>query len=246
MRRAASRPTVLVAGGWEGTGRVGLLADVAAVESAGGRPTAVVTALTAQGPRFALLPVPSRLLSAQLEAALAVARPAAVKLGVVPDARTLRVLFSAAARLRVPLVVDPVVRTSRGERLSRLQPRDFRGLARPWVWLTPNIPELAWLLGRRTLPGQVEAVTEYATALLADGFGAVVVKGGHAVGPATDVLVRRGQVVRFVGTRLHPRALHRGTGCRFASTLATRLALGREGASAVRDAQQAVRHYLGG
>ena len=127
----------------------------------------------------------------QLEAALAVARPAAVKLGVVPDARTLRVLFSAAARLRVPWVVDPVVRTSRGERLSRLQPRDFRGLARPWVWLTPNIPELAWLLGRRTLPGHVEAVTEYATALLADGFGAVVVKGGHAVGPATDVLVRR-------------------------------------------------------
>jgi hydroxymethylpyrimidine/phosphomethylpyrimidine kinase len=235
-----------VAAGLEGTGRVGLLADVGSVQAAGGRPTAVVTALTAQGPDFRLLAVPSRLLLAQLEAALAVGRPAAVKLGLVPDARTLAVLWPALVRFAVPLVVDPVVRTSRGERLSSLLPRDFRRLAAPSVWLTPNVPELAWLLGRRTLPSDVDAVTELATVLLADGFAAVVVKGGHLEGPATDVLVCRERVVRVVGRRLRRDGGVRGTGCRFASTLATRLALGQDGLSAVRDAKRAVRRYLRG
>jgi hydroxymethylpyrimidine/phosphomethylpyrimidine kinase len=224
---------------------MGVLADVAAVHAAGGRALAVVTTLTAQGPRFGRLAVPRRFLLAQLEAARSVARPAAAKLGVVPDAATLRVLFAGLLRLRVPVVVDPVVRTSRGERLSSLLARDFRRLGGPRVWLTPNVTELAWLLGLRTLPQSVDAVAEGATALLADGFAGVVVKGGHFLGPATDVFVSRGGVVRLVGRRLSATGL-RGTGCRFASTLATRLALGRTETASVRDAKQAVRRYLGG
>ncbi len=246
MRRAANRPSVLVVGGFEGTGRVGLLADVAAVQAAGGRPLALLTALTAQGAAFSLLTLPSHLLRAQLDAALGLGPPAAVKVGAVPDARTLGLLWPALLRLDVPVVVDPVVRTSRGEVLSGLLPRDFRRLGGPGVWLTPNVPELAWLLGRRRLPRHVEEVVAGATALLADGFSSVVVKGGHLLGAPTDVLVSNEGVVRLSGARLRPKATLRGTGCRFASTLATRLALGRKGEAAVRDARRAVRRYLRG
>lgn len=230
----------------EGTGRVGLLADVGAVHAAGGVATAVVTALTAQGRRFEMASVPGRLLVAQLDAALAFSRPSAVKLGLVPDARTLGLLVPRLRALGVPWVVDPVVRTSHGEQLSRLGPRDFRRLgATPGVWLTPNVPELAWLLGRRTLPRSVEEVTELATALLEEGFAAVVVKGGHQRGPPTDVLVSAVLQVHLAGSRL-PRREKRGTGCRFASTLATRLALGWDSVRAARDAKRAVRRYLAG
>lgn len=245
MRRAASAPTVLVAAGLEGTGRVGLLADVAAVKAADGVASCVVTALTAQGKRFTLVPVPGPLLAAQLRAALLHARPAAVKLGAVPTRKGLAILWPGLVRLGVPVVVDPVVRTSRGERLSQLRPEDFRGLAGPRVWLTPNVAELAWLLGRRALPRSAEEATELATALLADGFQAVVVKGGHLPGPPVDVLVTRARVVRFGGRRL-PGAGRRGTGCRFASTLATRLGLGEDAARAVGHARAAVRRYLAG
>ncbi len=228
----------------EGTGRVGLLADVAAVRAAGGVGVGVVTVLTAQGLRLRLARVPEGLLTAQLDAALAHGRPAAVKLGVVPDRRSLATLWPRLARLGVPLVVDPVVRTSFDERLSRLRPRDYRQLAGDRVWLTPNVPELAWLLGRRAVPRSMDEVTELALALLADGFAAVVVKGGHLPGPSVDVLVSPSGVRRFAGTRLPHRQAQRGTGCRFASTLATSLALGRDSASAVRNAKLAVRRYL--
>lgn len=246
MRRAASAPAVLVAAGLEATGRVGLLADVSAVAAAGGVAFGLATALTAQGRAFRCRPVPGALLQAQLEAALAYRRPDSVKLGMVPDQRTLAVLWPRLVRLRVPVVVDPVVRTSRGERLSRLRPADFRALARPWVWLTPNVQELAWLLGQRAVPEGPEAVCQLATALRADGFGAVLVKGGQLAGPPVDVLVLPQGVHRWKGSRLRRHSGQRGTGCRFASTLATQLARGLGPTAAVSGARAAVRQYLRG
>jgi hydroxymethylpyrimidine/phosphomethylpyrimidine kinase len=243
---AKGRPTVLVAAGLEGNGRAGLLADACAVHAAGGIPRGCATAVTAQGRRFGLLRVPGRLLSLQLDASLAFGPPAAAKVGMVPDAGSLAVLWPVLSRLRIPVVVDPVVRTSRGEVLSRLSPRDFLRLAGPGVWLTPNVGELAWLLGQRRVPRRLEEVTALALVLLAEGFSAVVVKGGHLPGLPTDVLLRPEGVVHLVGRRLARSPDRRGSGCRFSSTLATGLALGRDGVEAARDAKRAVRHYLQG
>jgi len=187
-----------------------------------------------------------RLLLAQLDAALEGHAPDAVKLGMVADVRSLVALWPRLENIGVPVVVDPVVRTSRGERLSRLQPRDFLRLAGPQVWLTPNLLELGWLLGQKKVPRGVDEVTALALALLAEGFSAVVVKGGHLEGPPTDVLVSKKHLVRLVGKRLVRRLDGRGTGCRFSSTLATRLALGQDGVEAVREAKRAVRRYLRG
>lgn len=245
MKRAAERPRVLVAAGLDPSGRAGLLADVGAVLAAGGRPVGVATALTSQGRRFSLSAVPGRVLTKQLAAVLELGRPAAVKLGMVPDQRALGLIWRRVARLGCHLVVDPVVGTSRGERLSELGPLDYRRLAGPRVWIVPNVPELGWLLGRAA-PRSLDEVKVLAASLLADGFGAVVLKGGHLPGLPVDVLVRRDRVVAFRGVRLVRVEDRRGTGCRFASTLATRLALGEDAETAVRAARSAVRRYLVG
>ena len=172
MRRAAERPGVLVAAGLDPSGGAGLLADVGAVLAAGGRPVGVATGLTAQGRRFAVSAVAGGMLGKQLDAVLQDGRPAAVKLGMVPDRRTLGLLWERVARSAGTLVVDPVVRTSRGQRLSTLLPGDYRRLAGPRVWIVPNVPELGWLVGRAP-PRSVEEVKVLAASLLADGFGAV-------------------------------------------------------------------------
>ena len=246
MKRVAERPWVLVAAGLDPSGRAGLLADVSAVLDAGGQPLAVATALTAQGRRFTVSAVASGLLGAQLDAALESGRPCAVKVGMVADRRSLAVLVKRVGRLGVPVVVDPVVRSSRGQPLSRLGAGEYRGLACPEVWLTPNVPELQWLVGRRVPPRSVDEVKELGATLLADGFGAVVVKGGHLPGLPVDVLLMPDRVIAFSGTRLARGAGHRGTGCRFASTLATALARGADAEAAVRASRAAVRRHLRG
>jgi hydroxymethylpyrimidine/phosphomethylpyrimidine kinase len=246
VTRAAEAPHVLVAAGFEPTGRVGILADVAAVQAQGGVASAIVTARTAQGEKFALSKVHPRQLLTQLEAALSSRPPDAVKLGMVPDVRSLAILWPRLGDLQVPVVVDPVVRTSLGQRLSTLRPRHYLALAGPGVWLTPNLEEAAWLLGEARPPSTPEEVTQLAVALFSSGFAGVVVKGGHLDGAPMDVLVTAAGVQRFTGTRLARGPSHRGTGCRFASTLATRLALGEEAGRAVQGARGAVRAYLGG
>src|SRR6478672_384997 len=91
---AARTPrTVLVAAGLEPAGRVGLLADVHAVEACHVRAVGVTTAVTAQGVKtFASEPVSPALLRAQVRGARELGRVEVVKLGLVASRAQLRVL----------------------------------------------------------------------------------------------------------------------------------------------------------
>jgi hydroxymethylpyrimidine/phosphomethylpyrimidine kinase len=142
--------------------------------------------------------------------------------------------------------VDPLVRASSGGRLSGLGRRDYLDLAGPSIWLTPNAVEAAWLLGVRRLEDAAEA--ERAALLLeALGFEGVVVKGGHLPGrTVVDIVAWQGRVRAFRSTRLQRRPEHRGTGCRFASALATELGRGTAAERAIARARAVVRRSLRG
>lgn len=252
------RPRVLVIGGHEPTGRAGILADAWAVRSLGGEAVCVASAVTAQGVRtFASRPVAPALIGEQVRAAFELGPVDAVKVGLVATRASLWAIRSALRGFRGPVVVDPVVRTSKGERLSRLGRGDLlswtRGAGR--VLLTPNADEAAWLLGQRDGQRSPEWAEGAAKALVEVGFEAVVVKGGHLSGRPVEVLVERavpgrsGRPMRSArvlgGARLERSpSVHRGTGCRFASALALGLASGASVENAVRQAQRLVRRFL--
>ncbi len=236
---------VLVLAGLDPSGEASPLADVEAVADAGARAWAVATALTAQGPSgaSAFEPVASGLVLAQIEALLAGGeRPRAAKTGMVGTARNAAAIaeaFSRAPLARVPLVVDPVVASSRGlPLLAGGSPRRaFSPLLARADLATPNWPELEALSGRR-LEGDAAAVRA-ARELPAR---AVLVKGGHRPGPAVDLLVRGRRVLRLEGRRR--RGTARGTGCRLASAAAAWLARDLPLEEAVRRAKRYVERYL--
>ncbi|MBJ6761965.1 bifunctional hydroxymethylpyrimidine kinase/phosphomethylpyrimidine kinase [Myxococcaceae bacterium JPH2] len=237
---------VLLLAGHEPTGRAGLLADLSAARARGAEAVAIPTGQTAQGARtFGTFPSPARVLAAQVAAARELGPLHAVKLGMVVGPAQLRSLRSVLADLDAWWVVDPVVRTSRGQVLSRLSARDYLGLAGPRVVLTPNLDEAAWLL-RRPVPSTVAEASDAAVALRRFGFGAVLVKGGHlprGQGVA-DVLALEDRARVLVGRRLERPAERRGTGCRLASALAAELGRGRPLTMAVRLARAHVARYL--
>jgi hydroxymethylpyrimidine/phosphomethylpyrimidine kinase len=238
VSRAPAR--VLVLSGLDPSGRAGLLADLATLQSAGGHGLGIATALTAQGGRFLCRPVPVSIIRRQLEGVRALGSIDAIKVGMVPNAPTLRAIFTALDGLDCPVVIDPVVRTSKGERLSTASARDYLALAGPHVVITPNLGEAAWLTGLRR---PVEA----GKALIRAGFGAAVVKGGHLGGAAVDVVCSGEAVTSLKGRRLQrTTGAHRGTGCRFASVLALFLARDRSLIEAAREAKAAVRKFLRG
>ena len=203
-------------------------------------------AVTAQGRKtFSWTPVAPALVDAQIRGLLELGPIDAVKLGVIPDASQLRALRRALGGTRVPWVVDPVVRASSGGRLSGLGRRDYLDLAGPDVWLTPNAVEAAQLLGVHTLEDVGEA-RRAAQLLEGLGFEGVLVKGGHLGGRTVfDVLAWQGRAREVRSTRLRRGPEHRGTGCRFASALATELGRGTTPVRAVARARALVRRFLG-
>jgi hydroxymethylpyrimidine/phosphomethylpyrimidine kinase len=211
---------ILLVGGLDPSGRAGLLADVATVLALKAYPLAVATTLTAQGRKQASHPVAPAIIDAQLRAALDSGPIHAIKLGVIPNRGVLKVIARRIDGLDVPTVVDPVVKSSRGLKLSSLTPRDFETLSRRNTVVTPNRHEMAAM----------------------QGFHSAVVK---SLAPGIDAVFLEGKRTHTLKAPLLPRAaFHRGTGCRFASAMAVSLANGHTVVHAARTAKRVVRKFL--
>jgi len=226
-RRSAPRP-VLMVGGWDPSGGAGIAADLRAAEAAGAPALAALGALTAQsslGVR-AVTPVPRGWVRAQLEALASENVFGAVKTGLLASSAAIAELATWYAREGSgPLVVDPVLvsgdgRTLLGSAARRALVERLLPLA---ALVTPNLGEAETLSGLRiTGPESAERAARRIAGL---GARAVLVKGGHAAGPPSDLLWTAGGGRRLRATSRLPGRWH-GLGCHLAAAIAARLALG--------------------
>jgi hydroxymethylpyrimidine/phosphomethylpyrimidine kinase len=218
---------VLLIAGVDSSGGAGLTRDAQAVRDCGGVALCAVTAVTAQtdAQLRAVHVVPPRLLRAQIVAALDTRRIGAVKIGMLATRASVAAVLAALARVRAPLVLDPVLRSSSGGRLLDAAGERLlrRALLPRATLLTPNVPEAAALLEAPAACSDAELLAQ-ARALCRLGPAAVLLKGGHAGGAlAVDLLVTaRGAVHRLSAPRV--RAMQRGTGCALAAAIAAGLA----------------------
>ena len=116
------------------------------------------------------------------------------------------------------LVVDPVMVAKSGDSLLREDALDaLKSTLIPMASvITPNIPEAETLTGMTISNGT--DVKECAKRIVELGAKAVVIKGGHLEGPATDVLYDGYTFDEFTSPRIPSNNTH-GTGCTFASAI---------------------------
>jgi hydroxymethylpyrimidine kinase/phosphomethylpyrimidine kinase len=224
-------PRVLSIAGTDPTGGAGIHADLKSIAANGGYGMAVVTALVVQnthGIRSVHLP-PTRVLREQLAAVSDDVTIDAVKIGMLGSTDAVAAVERWLHRVRPPVVVlDPVLHSSSGRRLLPARAlRRWEGLLSSVDLLTPNLPELATLLGEPIAASWERAVDQGVR--LSDRLGtAVLVKGGHLGGNTSpDALVApRGvlsegrSIIEVPGPRIQTRNTH-GTGCSLSSALAT-------------------------
>jgi hydroxymethylpyrimidine kinase/phosphomethylpyrimidine kinase len=211
---------VVAIGGLDPGGGAGLARDLVTARALGAVVDLIGTAWTEQSPRG----VRGFELRASGGVAAAVGRAvpgaAAVKIGMVGTPELAEVLLGALATFAGPVVFDPVLGASSGGALFRGSPGELLPLVRRATLTTPNLAEAAALTG---LPASTETeATAAARWLVAAGAPAVLVKGGHLAGEATDVLVTATGEERFTLPRL-PGPSPRGTGCALATALAIEL-----------------------
>ncbi|GAB3072794.1 bifunctional hydroxymethylpyrimidine kinase/phosphomethylpyrimidine kinase [Corynebacterium aquatimens] len=228
-------PRVLSIAGTDPTGGAGIQADLKSIAAAGGYGMCVVTSLVAQntqGVRSIHTP-PQEFLKEQLDAVFDDVEVDAIKIGMLGDAETTATVSEALAGREVPVVVvDPVMVATSGDRLLS---EDAEAALRQFVRdhatvVTPNIPELAVLTENEPAADFDEAVEQGKAYAAATGV-AVLVKGGHLSGDASNALVSPDGSVEVARVpRVDTKNTH-GTGCSLSSALATRLALGSEAGS---------------
>jgi hydroxymethylpyrimidine/phosphomethylpyrimidine kinase len=204
----------------------GLLLDLAAIRALGARPVAVVAGVSAQdaGRVLARSPVEAATIAAQFEALDGTAI-GAFSVGALLDADSARAVAAGLARYPgVPVICDPVIAASGGDRLAddatiAALRADLFGRC---TLLTPNLAEAALLTG--TAIADLPAMHAALPALLALGSAAVLLKGGHLTGEACDLFADGSNVREMRAPRI-PLEL-RGTGSLLATAIAVRCAFG--------------------
>jgi hydroxymethylpyrimidine/phosphomethylpyrimidine kinase len=245
--------TVLTIAGFDPSSGAGVTADLMVFAAHGLFGTSCITGLTVQstvGVRSTTA-VSAEVVKATLDCLVSDLPPAGIKIGMLTTAETVVGVaeFLAGFRdeeTRVPVVLDPVLRSSSGRELL-----DAEGVAAmresllPLVdWVTPNLEELGVLTGREVR--RREDMPEAALALQEMGWELNVLATGGHLNPPDDLLVpaglpapAEGEMVWLAGEQMVSRSTH-GTGCAFSSALLSRVVLG-DGA---RDAAAAAKKYV--
>ncbi len=234
-------PTVLSIAGSDPGGGAGIQADLKTASALGAYGMAVITALTAQNTRTVagVHEAPADFVALQIDTVFADITPDAVKTGMLASAEIIEVVAAKAAEHSFRnLVVDTVMVARSGDRLLRQDAvQAMRQKLVPLAYvLTPNLPEAEDLLGRELRSD--DDIREAARELHAMGARNVVIKGGHREGDTvTDVLFDGEAFHDFSGPRIDTTSTH-GTGCTFASAIATFLARGEPVPDAVGHAKE--------
>jgi hydroxymethylpyrimidine/phosphomethylpyrimidine kinase len=222
-------PIVLTFAASDPTGGAGLQADLLTLAALGCHPLSVVTGLTVQDTSGVerLEAVDAALVARQAEVLLAESRVAAFKAGVLASAGNVRAVAAIAARhAAVPLVLDPVLASGRGDPLASDAVRTalIEALIPRATVITPNTLEADRLGGTQRL---LELGARY-----------VLLTGTHDDSP--DVINRlydRSGLVREDRWQRLPGSYH-GSGCTLSSAVAAALARGRAVPEAAREAQE--------
>lgn len=220
--------TALTIAGSDSSGGAGIQADIKTMSAHGVYAMCAITALTAQNTMgvAAISEVTPAFLRSQLDSVFSDIRPDAVKTGMVASAELISVIADRLAFYGAEnVVVDPVMIATSGSRLleaSAVETLKTKLLPLASV-ITPNIPE-AMVISGIEIRNQAD-MERAAKAIQARCGCAVLLKGGHCVCDADDLLCHFGELRWFKGARIDNPNTH-GTGCTLSSAIASRLALG--------------------
>ena len=236
--------TALSIAGSDCSGGAGIQADIKTMTMNGVYAMSAITALTAQNTTGvkAIQETTPDFLQQQIDAVFQDIYPDAVKIGMVASGELISVI---ANRLKFygakNVVVDPVMVATSGSVLMKNDALKtlVEELLPVSTIVTPNIPE-AQVLSGLTIETKQDMIT--AAKQIGDSYRcAVLLKGGHSINDANDLLYANGELIWFEGKRINNPNTH-GTGCTLSSAIASNLAKGFTLAESV----QRAKDYISG
>ena len=236
--------TALTIAGSDSSGGAGIQADIKTMTANGVYAMSAITALTAQNTTgvTGIMEVTPEFLAKQLDCIFTDIFPDAVKTGMVSSSGLIRTIAAKLKEYNAKnLVIDPVMVATSGARLiSEEAVETLKSELLPLATvITPNIPEAEVLSGLQ-IKSEEDMVT--AAKKINDIYGvAVLLKGGHSLNDANDLLYDGTESTWFHGKRIDNPNTH-GTGCTLSSAIASNLAKGHD----LKTSVKAAKNYISG
>ncbi|WP_287386948.1 bifunctional hydroxymethylpyrimidine kinase/phosphomethylpyrimidine kinase [Lachnospira sp.] len=245
-------PCALTIAGSDCSGGAGIQADIKTMLSLGVYASSIITSLTAQntlGVRD-IFDLTRHFLDEQFDAVFTDIYPDAVKIGMVSNKEIVEGIVENLKKYKAKkIVVDPVMVSTSGSVL--LQEDAISILVNKLIPLatviTPNIPEASKLSGLEIKNREDMIKAAYLIdenySKKSNGRPAILIKGGHSIEDANDLLLYKGELTWFENERIHNDNTH-GTGCTLSSAIASYLSLGYDLKEAIKHAKEYITNAL--
>lgn len=241
---------LLTIAGSDCSGGAGIQADLKTFAAHGTFGMSVIVSVVAENTArvIDIQDVTPDMIKKQMDAVFEDIFPDAVKIGMLSTPECMQAVAEKLTEYKPQnIVIDPVMYAKNG--CALMQPHAIDTLIKTIIpladVLTPNIPEAEKIAGM-----EIKTVADMEAAakkICAMGCKGIVVKGGHHIGNAVDVLFDGKEFYHFETERINTKNTH-GTGCTFSSAIAANLANGLSVAEAVKNAKsyvtKAIEHSL--
>lgn len=220
--------TVLTIAGSDCSGGAGIQADIKTMIMNGVYAMSVITALTAQNTTgvFGIQENPVEFVDQQMDCVFQDIFPDAVKIGMLSSPEIMHHVAAGLQKYEARhIVLDPVMVSTSGHRLMQKEAEETlqKELFPLAEVITPNIPEAEVLTGLKIT--DADSMELAARAISNEFHISVLLKGGHRVEDANDLLYTDGKTQWLKGERIDNPNTH-GTGCTLSSAIASNLAKG--------------------
>ncbi len=218
----------LTIAGSDPSGGAGVQADLKTMSALGVYGMSVIVSVVAENTArvISVEDISPRVISDQIDAVFEDIFPDAVKVGMLSSEEVMRTVAAKLAEYRPQhIVIDPVMYAKNGAPLMQEDAIDsLISLIVPVATvLTPNIPEAEKITGMRI--STIDDMKKAGEKIVSMGAKAALVKGGHYIGDASDVLFDGSDFHIYTTKRINTKNTH-GTGCTLSSAIASNLALG--------------------
>ncbi len=230
---------VLTIAGSDSSGGAGIQADIKTITAHKMYAMSAITALTAQNTLgvYGIMEATPSFVAAQLDCIFSDIFPDAVKIGMVSSGDIIKTIVEKLGQYKAEnIVVDPVMVSTSGSKLLSDTAKDalIEELLPIATVITPNIPEAEVLCGF-AIKDENDMIR--AARAIGNRFpSAVLVKGGHLVSDAVDLLYADDNLQWFSAERIDNPNTH-GTGCTLSSAIACNLAAGNSLDESIKNAK---------
>lgn len=220
--------TVLTIAGSDCSGGAGIQADIKTMIMNRVYAMSVITALTAQNTTgvFGIQESPVEFVDQQMDCVFQDIFPDAIKIGMLSSPEIMHHVAAGLQKYEARhIVLDPVMVSTSGHRLMQKEAEETlqKELFPLAEVITPNIPEAEVLTGLKIT--DADSMELAARAISNEFHISVLLKGGHRVEDANDLLYTDGKTQWLKGERIDNPNTH-GTGCTLSSAIASNLAKG--------------------